>query len=84
MKTQKLTVNFKDLNLTITKPRTEWIDELIEYTLDLAYHDGEYANGILDDFLRSGFKGFYNMDDVELTREIIEQLEFKYDMAEDL
>lgn len=81
MKTnEKLTVNFKDLDLSITKSKKEWIDELTEYTLNLAYQDGEFANGILDDFLRGGFKGFLNMTDSELIDEIIEQLEFKYDM----
>jgi hypothetical protein len=77
---KNLTINFQNLNLTITKTRNEWIDELAEYTLDLAYHDGEYANGILDDFLRSGFKGFHNMTNDELAADIVENLEFKYDM----
>jgi hypothetical protein len=81
MKTKKLTVIFKDLNnLTKTKTRDEWIEELTEYTLDLAYLDGEFANGILDDFLRGGFKGYYNMTEQELIDEIIEHLEYKYDM----
>lgn len=77
---KNITVIFKDLNnLTKTKSRNEWIDELTEYTLDLAYLDGEYANGILDDFLRSGFKGYHNMTDTEIIDEVIEHLEFKYD-----
>jgi len=77
-----ITVDFKNLALTITKTREEWIDELAEFTLELAYLDGEYANGILDDFLRTGFKGFYNMTDTELTGEIIEHLESNYDTLE--
>jgi hypothetical protein len=80
MKNQQITVIFKDLNnLTKTKSRNEWIDELTEYTLNLAYLDGEYANGILDDFLRVGFKGFNNMTDAEIIDEVIEHLEYKYD-----
>ena len=82
MKNTKITVNFKNLDKTITKTREEWIDELADYTLNLAYLDGEYANGILDDFLRGGFKGFYNMTNKELTEEIIEHLEYKYDTEE--
>lgn len=78
----KITVNFKDLGLTITKTRDEWIDELTEYTLELAYLDGEYANGILDDFLRGGFKGFCNMTDAEISAEAIEHLESNYDMVQ--
>lgn len=82
MKNQQITVIFKDLNnLTKTKTRESWIDELTEYTLDLAYLDGEYANGILDDFLRGGFKGYCNMTDEEIIAEVIEHLEYKYDTA---
>ena len=81
MKNQSITVVFKDINgLTVTKSRQEWIDELTEYTLDLAYMDGEYANGILDDFLRVGFKGFNNMNDSEIIDEVIEHLEYRYDL----
>jgi hypothetical protein len=82
VKNQKITVVFKDLNnLTRTKTRDAWINELTEYTLNLAYLDGEYANGLLDDFLRVGFKGFNNMTHAEIIDEVIEHLEYKYDMA---
>jgi hypothetical protein len=82
MKNQKLTVNFKDLNLTITKNRDEWIDEITNHMLELAYHDGEFANGLLDDLLRGGFKGYWSMTDHELIEEIITQLESIYDTEE--
>lgn len=83
MQNPNLTVIFTRLdNLTKTKTRDEWVNELADYTLNLAYLDGEYANGILDDFLRGGFKGYDNMTDKELTEEIIEHLEYKYDMEE--
>lgn len=81
-KTETLTVVFEDLRLTITKSRKEWIDELTEYVLELAYLDGEYANGLLDDLLRGGFKGYWSMTDKELTDEIIRELESNYDMEE--
>ena len=82
MKTQKITVVFKDLNnLTITKTRQEWIDELTEYNLELAYQDGEFANGLLDDLLRGGFKGFWNMTDKEIITEVIDNLESNYDQV---
>lgn len=82
MKNQKITVIFKDLNnLTKTKTRESWINELTEYTLNLAYLDSEYANGLLDDFLRGGFKGYCNMTDEEIITEVIEHLEYKYDTA---
>jgi hypothetical protein len=82
MKNQKLTVNFKDLNLTITKNREEWIDEITNHMLELAYHDGEFANGLLDDLLRGGFKGYWAMTEQELIEEIIVQLESIYDTEE--
>jgi hypothetical protein len=82
MKTQKLTVNFKDLDLTITKTQEEWIDELTNYMLELAYHDGEFANGLLDDLLRGGFKGYWTMSEQELIEEIVTQLESIYDTVE--
>jgi hypothetical protein len=82
MKNQKLTVNFKDLNLTITKNREEWIDEITNHMLELAYHDGEFANGLLDDLLRGGFKGYWAMTEQELIEEIITQLESIYDTEE--
>lgn len=82
MKSKNLTVNFKDLNLTITKTREEWIDEITNHMLELAYHDGEFANGLLDDLLRGGFKGYWAMTDEELTDEIIHELESVYDTVE--
>ncbi len=81
MKKQTITVIFKDLNnLTIKKDRSEWIDELTKYTLNLALLDDDYSNGILDEFLRSGFKGYDNMTENEIISEVIEHLEDKYDM----
>jgi hypothetical protein len=86
----KLTVNFfEDVAgkkeypnakvLTITKTKEKWIDELTEYMLELAYQDGEFANGLLDDLLRGGFKGYWSMSDKELTEEIVTQIEHLYD-----
>jgi len=83
MKTQILTVNFKDLNLIVSKSKEEWINELTEHMLELAYHDGEFANGLLDDLLRGGFKGYWSMNDRELTEEIVIQLESIYDTVEE-
>ncbi len=81
MKKQTITVIFKDLNnLTIKKERSEWINELTEYTLNLALLDDDYSNGVLEEFLRSGFKGFDNMTENEIISEVIEHLEYKYDM----
>ncbi len=81
MKKQTITVIFKDLNnLTIKKDRSEWIDELTKYTLNLALLDDDYSSGILDEFLRSGFKGYDNMTENEIISEVIEHLEYKYDM----
>jgi hypothetical protein len=81
MKKQTITVIFKDLNnLTIKKDRSEWINELTEYTLNLALLDDDYSSGILDEFLRSGFKGYDNMTENEIISEVIEHLEYKYDM----
>lgn len=65
--------------VTVTKTREEWIDELTEYNLELAYMDGEFANGLLDDLLRGGFKGFWNMTDEELIQQIKDDLDSKYD-----
>lgn len=80
MNTTQLTVIFTRLdNLTKTKTRQAWIDELTEYTLHLALLDDDYSTGILEDFLRTGFKGFDNMTDEQLTAEIIENLEYNYD-----
>ena len=84
MKSKNLTVVFKDLNnLSITKTREKWVDEITEYQLELAYLDGEYANGLLDDLLRCGFKGYWDMTDEELTQEIIQELESRYDTGEE-
>ena len=81
MKKQTITVIFKDLNnLTIKKDRSEWINELTEYTLNLALLDDDYSSGILDEFLRSGFKGYDNMTENEIISEVIEHFEYKYDM----
>ncbi len=79
---KNLTVIFKDLNnLTKTKTRQAWINELTDYTLNLALLDDDYSSGVLEEFLRTGFKGFDNMTDEELTAEIVEHLEYKYDIA---
>jgi len=82
MKNKKLTVNFKDLNLIISKSKEDWINELTDHMLELAYHDGEFANGLLDDLLRGGFKGYWAMTEQELIEERVIQLESIYDTVE--
>jgi hypothetical protein len=90
MNTTKLTVNFFEdvvgreefpnaVIVTITKTKEEWIDELTEYMLELSYQDGEFANGLIDDLLRGGFKGYWAMTDQELIEEIKKELEHLYD-----
>ena len=79
MKNQKIAVVFN--NLIKTKTREAWIDELTEFHLNLAYEDGAFCNGLLDDFLRGGFKGYDNMTDDELVQEVINELGYLYDEA---
>lgn len=73
-----ITINFND-GVAVSKTRDQWIDELANYHLDLAYNDGEFGNGLLDDFLRSGFKGYYNMTTKELTKEVLKHLDYLYE-----
>ena len=86
----KLTINFFEHYVgkkeypnveivSITKTKEEWINEITNYMLDLAYQDGEFANGLLDDLLRGGFKGYWAMNEKELTEEIHKELEHLYD-----
>jgi len=82
MKNQKLTVNFKDLNLTITKNREEWIKELHKHHLSNCYESTAYSDNTLSDFLMYGFKGFINMTNEELIEEILYSLESLYDAEE--
>jgi len=90
MNTKKLTVNFfedvvgkkefpKAKIVSVTKAREEWIDELTEYMLELSYQDGEFANGLINDLLRCGFKGYWSMTDQELINEVKEQIDHLYD-----
>lgn len=65
--------------VSITKTREEWIDDLTNYMLDLSYQDGEFANGLIDDLLRGGFKGYWAMTKEELIAEIKAQLDHFYD-----
>jgi hypothetical protein len=78
----KITVDFEDLNLTITKTRDQWVKELHEYCLAECAESCAYNDNTLSDFLMNGFKGFANMNDEELTEEIIYALESKYDTLE--
>lgn len=73
-----ITINFND-GVTVSKTKDQWIDELTNYHLDLAYDDGEFGNGLLDDFLRSGFKGYYSMTTKELTDEVLKHLDHLYE-----
>jgi hypothetical protein len=74
-----ITIEFNDY-VIVSKTRDQWIDELTEYHLDLAYDDGEFGNGLLDDFLRSGFKGYYNMTSKELSDEVVKHLDHLYEV----
>lgn len=73
-----ITIDFND-GVTVSKTRDQWIDELTNYHLDLAYDDSEFGNGLLDDFLRSGFKGYYNMTTKELSDEVLKHLDHLYE-----
>lgn len=73
-----ITINFND-GVTVSKTKDQWIDELTNYHLDLAYDDGEFGNGLLDDFLRSGFKGYYSMTTKELIDEVLKHLDHLYE-----
>ena len=75
---QKMQIKFND-ELIISKSRDEWIDELTEFQINLAYEDGAFCNGLLDDFLRRGFKGYDNMTDEELVQEVINELGYSYE-----
>jgi len=79
MKNNQLTVDFKDLNLTVTKNRDEWIKELHKYVLAYCYESCAYNDNTLSDFLMHGFKGYKNMTDEELAEEIVYELESVYD-----
>lgn len=68
-----LTVQFDDDN-TITKPRAEWIKELINkrvYEID----DTDDLDNYLKCILLNGVKGFKDYDDEALIKIIIDELE---------
>ena len=83
MKKPQLTVNFEDLNLTITKNREDWEKELHKYVLANCYESSAYSDNTLSDFLMYGFKGYQNMTDEELAKEIVYELESVYDTVEE-
>ena len=66
-------------DVTISKSKDEWIDDLVEYHLNLAYDDGEFCNGLLDDFLRDGFQGYYHMTDNQIIAEVSNHLNYLYE-----
>jgi hypothetical protein len=50
--------------------REKIIHKLIELNLELCYNDSSVNDGMLHDLLVYGFKGFENMTDAELKKEL--------------
>lgn len=50
--------------------REKTIEKLIKLNLELCYNDSAVNDGMLHDLLVYGFKGFDNMTDVELKKEL--------------
>jgi hypothetical protein len=76
-----LTVRF-NCNNKITKPRQEWIDELLENDLALCQSDSTYNDNTIYDLLLGGCKGYINMTDAEIAQEVYNQLEHLYESEE--
>jgi hypothetical protein len=68
-----LTVQFDDDNI-VTKPRAEWISELVNkrvYEID----DTDDLDNYLKHILMNGIKGFNDYDDKTLINIIVDELE---------
>jgi len=76
-----LTVRF-NCNNEITKTRQEWIDELLENDLLLCQSDSTFNDNTIYDLLLGGCKGYVNMTDEEISKEVYNQLEYLYDESE--
>jgi hypothetical protein len=52
--------------------REETIHKLIEFNLEISHSSSEWAEGFIHDALRYGLKGFEQMTDAELAKELSE------------
>ena len=73
-----ITINFND-GVTVSKTRQEWIDELLENALALCQSDSTYNDNTIYDLLLGGCKGYINMTDEEISKEVYNQLEYLYE-----
>jgi hypothetical protein len=73
-----ITIEFND-DVIVSKTRQEWIDELLENDLALCQSDSTYNDHSIYDLLLGGFKGYVNMTDEEISKEVYNQLEYLYE-----
>jgi hypothetical protein len=73
-----ITINFND-GVIVSKTRQEWIDELLENDLALCQSDSTYNDNTIYDLLLGGCKGYINMTDEEISKEVYNQLEYLYE-----
>jgi hypothetical protein len=73
-----ITINFNDV-VIVSKTRQEWIDELLENDLVLCQSDSTYNDNTIYDLLLGGCKGYINMTDEEISKEVYNQLEYLYE-----
>jgi hypothetical protein len=76
-----ITIEFND-DVIVSKTRQEWIDELLENDLALCQSDSTYNDNTISDLLLGGCKGYVNMTDEEISKEVYNQLEYLYDESE--
>jgi len=76
-----ITIEFND-DVIVSKTRQEWIDELLENDLLLCQSDSTYNDNTIYDLLLGGCKGYVNMTDEEISKEVYNQLEYLYDESE--
>ena len=76
-----ITIEFND-DVTVSKTRQEWIDELLENDLALCQSDSTYNDNTIYDLLLGGCKGYVNMTDEEISKEVYNQLEYLYEEIE--
>jgi hypothetical protein len=73
-----ITIEFNDF-VIVSKTRQEWIDELLENDLALCQSDSTYNDNTIYDLLLGGCKGYVNMTDEEISKEVYNQLEYLYE-----
>lgn len=73
-----ITIEFNDF-VIVSKTRKEWIDELLENDLALCQSDSTYNDNTIYDLLLGGCKGYINMTDEEISKEVYNQLEYLYE-----